>query len=1736
MPIAGANVQISTGGTVWCNVTADANGAYTCPARTIGGGDYSFVATVQGAWGETTRSYTINASSLPAMGASGSVTANLYGDPTTLRLTGTLVNPDDQPLAGASVTATGDIVGSTTTNSAGVYDVYILTNTTGNHNFTLTVTVGSFSVQREIQLTLIAGELRTHREDIEFTQRAFTMNGYVVNAFIPGMTLAGATVVLSSTELGEWCNTTSTSTGSYQCPTINLQQAYRSDTPFRFTATIDSIWGKLVQSYTIPVQDLPAVGTSATLTRNLAVAPTTLRVTGVVRGGSGIPLGNASVQVYGAALSTPASTTATSDGRYTVDIVIKPNITSGTLSFAVNGNNATETLLLTGLQTTLLNERSKDLWTLGRTIATLAGTGANGFTGDGGSAQAAQLSEPFDVTRGPNGSLYVIANDRIRQIASDGVITTLTTDMVIASPRGIAVGPDGSLYVGQYSSNGRVYKVHPTSGATSIVASNLNLPTRLAVDPIARVLYVSEIDGKKIRRYDLDTQQGSIFVDFPSSRITDLNVGPDGSVYFIAMDNRTVRRVPRDWNGTGTPEIVAGQAGQMCTSSAVPSCGDGGPATSATLVFWEYSGIAIGADGSLYIATSAQRPNNVGHRIRWVDAATGIIHTIAGTGVGGYRGEDVPATTAQINRPSAMELLDGDILIFADTDNHRVRWLGRQNLELQGMVQDHRGVPLAGAVVTARSSLFVGNATTVTAADGVYSLFPRLTAMSGTLTLEAQYARLRSPQTTLSITLQTGDLVRRTLPISITERYIRIYGTIRNTLTTEPVRGIPTTVTIQHAGQPLCITQTTRDGTYSCTTNTTQLDAFDVTVQASGAWQSPATPVTVPAGSAAQITSVQFDPALTPTTLRLSGTITRAGTPVAAARVELDLPNGHRVLTYTNAAGVYQLELALPPAVNTTRLHYHISDGNLAPDFSHYLSESLSIATPATVISRTRSLDLAAPDAVVRGSVARTVAGSGFSGFSGDGGAARAANLNGPQGLAVAADGTLYIADTANHRIRRVTPDGMITTVAGGGSALDGDSTRAATSVRLVLPASVLLAPDGSLYVADTGNHRIRRIAPDGTLSTLAGSGSTSIGGYSGDGGSADMARLNSPNALALHPDGSLYVADTGNQRIRRIAPDGTISTVAGNGSAGATGDGGPATSARLNGPQGLALALDGTLYIADTNNHRIRVVSPDGIIRTLAGNGSAGSIGDGGLARDAQFNAPTRLVLDQGGTLYIADTNNHRIRMITPDGIIRTRAGSTNGFSGDGTLASTARFYSPVALALAQDGTLYIADRFNHRIRTLGRASLEIIGTVQDQLGGPVANAPVNASGTLLQTTLSSSSDGVGAYRFFPEQPYPDGTLMLEATLTTSAGSLTASQNITASLAPDLYTQLRIPLTFTERYVHVAGTIFNGTTDTVLRDIASTIQIAADGQPLCSTLARTDGTYACTFRTTRSAAFTTDISATGDWGSVSTTASVPAGSAPIVVSVIADITAYPTIIRLSGQLTDAGSPVAHARIAVENHLDVATPQARTHTDSNGAYQLDIPLNAGVTSTDLYFLIEQRLRAGTTIGTTSTVNSLQVSQLNVVQRDLELSDPGYTSAPLVATTRAGTGIAGYSGDSGAAETARLNNPKSVAVAPDGSLYIADTDNYRIRKVAPDGNITTVAGNGTYGFNGDGMQATSSSLRSPASIAIGLMVVCTLRILTITASAKSLPMGLSPPLLAMAWLASWGMAAVQQVHV
>lgn len=356
----------------------------------------------------------------------------------------------------------------------------------------------------------------------------------------------------------------------------------------------------------------------------------------------------------------------------------------------------------------------------------------------------------------------------------------------------------------------------------------------------------------------------------------------------------------------------------------------------------------------------------------------------------------------------------------------------------------------------------------------------------------------------------------------------------------------------------------------------------------------------------------------------------------------------------------------------------------------------LTLALPAVKAAAAPQAQSAAE--VTRSSIITTLAGNGIASGSGDSGPALQATLNLPAGVAVDTAGNVYVADSANHRIRRVAPDGIITTVVGTGEAGDDGDGGPARDARLRRPLGVAVGADGTLFVADTYNHRIRMVAADGTITTVAGTGEP---GFAGDGGPGAAALLAYPTGIAVGAGGALYIADTGNHRVRRLAADGAITTVAGTGAAGFNGDGGPATLARLNSPRGVAVAADGTLYIVDRENRRIRMVDADGLITTVAGNGSSGFNGDRGDATQATLRAPYDVAVDSRGNLYVADTFNHRIRKVTPDGGIRTVAGSERfGFSGDGWPAGQAALHYPLGVAVDIAGNLYIADAFNHRVR----------------------------------------------------------------------------------------------------------------------------------------------------------------------------------------------------------------------------------------------------------------------------------------------------------------------------------------------------------------------------------------------------------------------------------------------------
>jgi len=330
-----------------------------------------------------------------------------------------------------------------------------------------------------------------------------------------------------------------------------------------------------------------------------------------------------------------------------------------------------------------------------------------------------------------------------------------------------------------------------------------------------------------------------------------------------------------------------------------------------------------------------------------------------------------------------------------------------------------------------------------------------------------------------------------------------------------------------------------------------------------------------------------------------------------------------------------------------------------------------------------------------------TVAGTGVAGFAGDSAAATAAQLNFPNALALSSSGTLYISDLFNRRIRTIGTNGVITTVAGSGIAGTSGDGGAATAAQLGSPYGVAVDTAGTFYVSDALNGVIRKVTSAGTISLLAGTG---VRGFAGDGAAANLAQLSLPTGITVSSTGIVYFSDTLNHRIRKIGTDGIISTVVGTGDASFRGDGGQAILAALNHPEGLAFDTAGNLYIADTYNHRIRKVGTDGVITTVAGNGNNTFNGDTGPAKLASLNYPKGVSIGAAGDIFIADTFNSRIRQVTENGRIFTIGG--NGSYGDVTTeggdATQAQLRFPADVRVGTGGILYIADTDNSRVKLL--------------------------------------------------------------------------------------------------------------------------------------------------------------------------------------------------------------------------------------------------------------------------------------------------------------------------------------------------------------------------------------------------------------------------------------------------
>jgi sugar lactone lactonase YvrE len=330
-----------------------------------------------------------------------------------------------------------------------------------------------------------------------------------------------------------------------------------------------------------------------------------------------------------------------------------------------------------------------------------------------------------------------------------------------------------------------------------------------------------------------------------------------------------------------------------------------------------------------------------------------------------------------------------------------------------------------------------------------------------------------------------------------------------------------------------------------------------------------------------------------------------------------------------------------------------------------------------------------------------TIAGNGDPGFSGDGGPATAAELNNPDDVILDASGNIYIADFYNNRIRKINASsGIITTIAGNGSTVYNGEGIPATLAAINGPQAIAFDKPGNLYIADLNNNRVRKVlVSNGIITTIAGNG---YAGFSGDGGQATLAELYNPVGVAVDTLGNVFISDFVNDRIRLVGTTGGITTFAGNGHPGYSGDGGPASAAEFNSPAGLRFDSSENLYITDYSNNCIRVIYRFSFsILTVAGNTYPSFSGDGGPAIAAELNAPLNIGLDRSGNLFITDQANYRVREVDLAGTITTTAGNGDGsFSGDGGPATAAEFNAPNGVAVDVSGAIYIADENNNRIR----------------------------------------------------------------------------------------------------------------------------------------------------------------------------------------------------------------------------------------------------------------------------------------------------------------------------------------------------------------------------------------------------------------------------------------------------
>ncbi len=974
----------------------------------------------------------------------------------------------------------------------------------------------------------------------------------------------------------------------------------------------------------------------------------------------------------------------------------------------------------------------------GSTISTVASDGSSGFAGDTGLANLAKLDGPMGVALDAAGNYYIADtnNHVIRKVnASDGKINTIagTANTPSANPgdangdggpalaatfnrpSAVAVDASGNIFVAD-TGNNRVRKIDTNGNISTLAGLSsplLNGPSSVAV--FGTTLYIADPGNHVVRQVPVGGGTVTIFAGTQGTlgftgdngtatgarlnRPSGVAVNSDGDVFIADTNNHRIRRVSGGIIGTAVTQGIPRTGFE----------GDGGPANTARLN--SPSAVAVDSSGNLYIV---DKGNN---RIRRVTAATNIINTVIGNGEIGFGGDGGPATVAKLSLANGVAVNATGVYV-ADTGNNRIRLAiappnSAPNLTSPGDKTVSEGSNLSFTLqatdpntnqTLTYSMTGAPNGATLNATTGAFSYTPAYDVVANnagaTQTFNITFTVTDDATPPLSnakaIVLTVNNVNRApiadsgTLPATVeatgpSGASVQLNGTasdpdgdaITSTIWSDNFSGGTNTIASQLTAQvTLALGQhlillTVSDGKPNGTTSTV---AKNVTVQDT----TPPVFSNVPAD-------------ITQTIVSGTGAVVTFTLPTAT-----DTVSGNRTVTASPASGS-----TFP--VGTTTVTFSASDaaGNPA-------STTFKVTVNCTGCN---------PPPPPTGSNFHIAAfaGNGSFGSSGNGGNGAAATFKQPSGVAADANGNVYIADAEARVIRKVS-GGSITLLAGTGAKGFAGDGGAATSAKFNnLNGLALHAASNSLYVADTGNHRIRKIdLSNNTISTIAGAGIAALGGT----GPAISAWINSPTAVAVDAAGNVYFADTGNNRVCKIS-SGNLTIVAGTGEVGNSGDGATALSAKMNHPTGVAVSSDGaTLYIADQGNNRIRKVA-GGNISHFAGlsNGTSGFGGDGAAANLAALNAPTGLALDSNGNLIITDTDNERLRKVTiSDGLIVTIAGSNSaGNTGDSGTATSATLDTPTKVAIDGSGNIVFSDSGNLRVRRLTAS-------------GPANNLPVPA------------------------------------------------------------------------------------------------------------------------------------------------------------------------------------------------------------------------------------------------------------------------------------------------------------------------------------------------------------------------------------------------------------------------